>query len=96
MTNLINYIIIGLRVKSQKLENFKLAKPKGEILMTQKVEKKKATKLVVAIVHAGNGTSYASGTESTIMFLATKAAKEAKRTSTSVSTSFRKKQSTNS
>jgi hypothetical protein len=47
--------------------------------MTQKVEEKKATKLVVAIVHAGHGTSYASGTEQPII-IATRAAKEAKRT----------------
>ena len=47
--------------------------------MTQKVENKKATKTVVAIVHAGHGTSYASGTEQPII-IATRAAKEAKRT----------------
>jgi len=47
--------------------------------MTQKVQEKKATKLVVAIVHAGHGTSYASGTEQPVI-IATRAAKEAKRT----------------
>ena len=47
--------------------------------MTKKVEEKKATKLVVAIVHAGHGTSYASGTEQPII-IATRAAKEAKST----------------
>ena len=42
--------------------------------------KKSATEtLVVAIVHAGHGTSYASGTEQPII-IATRAAKEAKRT----------------
>ena len=47
--------------------------------MTQKVKEKKATKTVVAIVHAGHGTSYASGSEQAII-IATRAAKEAKRT----------------
>ena len=40
---------------------------------------KSATKTVVAIVHAGHGVSYASGTEQEII-IATRACKEAKKT----------------
>ena len=47
--------------------------------MTNLKSKQKATKTVVAIVHAGHGTSYASGTEQPII-IATRAAKEAKST----------------
>lgn len=51
--------------------------------MTNLKSKQKATKTVVAIVHAGHGTSYASGTEQPII-IATRAAKEAKSTWESV------------
>ena len=42
-------------------------------------ESKTTTKTVVAIVHAGHGVSYASGTEKEII-IATRACKEAKKT----------------
>ena len=82
MTNLINYIIIGLRAKAPEPRQFKQIKQKGEN-MTNSKSKQKTTKTVVAIVHAGHGTSYASGTEQPII-IATRAAKEAKSTWESV------------
>jgi len=48
------------------------------LIMTT-TKSKSATKTVVAIVHAGHGVSYASGTEQEII-IATRACKEAKRT----------------
>ena len=76
MTNLINYIIIGLRVKPQKLENWKPIKPIGEILITKKVEEK-ASKLAI-IFTSGGGSSWAQGSDEDNHVLAYRAGKHFK------------------